>query len=373
MFLTSENVVHYLLFRGLVESQEVAGCGLTIQNEGRRNRNFKILIDGKSGLFIKQVPGVFAETTNSIFREALCCDLAESDSRFSSLRPYIARLIDYDPQRHTLTTECLPPCDNLSAFHLRTRSFSEGLAAAFGRALGEIHASSEAVSSPNGAAFPRIPPWVLTIARTAETVFHNMNPATKALVSMLRANTVLVVGLHALGANWRTDTLIHGDVKWDNFLVLRNSLDGGDPQIRIVDWELADLGDASWDVGCAFCAFLQHWLVTMSAEASSLDTRTLVENAPHRLEETWTALKALWRAYTIARGFTTVQAAAELRRAVGFTAARLVLTAFEITMRMPEVSRTPTLCLELATSILACPEWALGGVFGFSANATGVH
>ena len=67
-----------------------------------------------------------------------------------------------------------------------------------------------------------------------------------------RATAKALAKVHACG-------VIHGDIKWDNFLVLP---DGG---VRLVDWELADFGDPSWDAGSVLQGFLTSWVTSIQA------------------------------------------------------------------------------------------------------------
>ncbi len=367
MFLTPENVVGYLVARGVLETEAVVSQNVSVTDSSRRNRNFKIELANRNGLFVKQIPAVFTETVGSIYREAACYDLGLSDPSFASLQPYIAPLVDYDPRQHTLTTELLPDAENLNVFHVRTKEFPAEIGAAQGIAMGAVHRAQAGVSDPTSIrAFPRMQPWVLTIAQTAESVFTNMGPATRDLVDILRRNPTLVRGLYALSTVWRQETLIHGDIKWDNFVLVRSDSDPAAPKLRMVDWELSDIGDSSWDAGCAFCCYLQHWLATMSADASCEETISLILKAPHRIESIWPALQALWKAYSQTRGFSQAEDWRELRRAAAFSAGRLVLTAFEMTIRMPNIPRTATLCLQLATAMMESPEIALRDILGFA-------
>ena len=359
-------MIHYLLYRGLLQSADIVSGAPVVYNEGRRNRNFRVSHNGGGRLFVKQVPGVFTETTSSIFREATCNDLAHTHPAFGALKPYVPMLLDYDHERHVVTNICLPPSSDLNAFHVRARSFRSDVAAVFGRALGEIHSIPIDPDAEYAQAFPGIVPWILTIPQDAEKVFHNMNPSTRSLVTLIRSNPVLVMGLTTLNATWRTEALIHGDIKWDNFLVFDTAAAPlSAPDIRIVDWELADVGDAAWDIGCAIACYLQHWLVTMVADNSPLGTADLLKQAPYQLSDTWPAIQALWTSYSSARSLSPSLEVRERDRALQFCAARLVLTAFEITMRLPDLSRTTQLCLEMATTIFGHPEYAFTAVFGF--------
>ena len=67
---------------------------------------------------------------------------------------------------------------------------------------------------------------------------------------MLRQSPDFQRALTNCDDEWQQDSLIHGDIKFTNCIVFPQS--GGTLGFRIVDWELADWGDAAWDVGGVF-------------------------------------------------------------------------------------------------------------------------
>ena len=91
--------------------------------------------------------------------------------------------------------------------------------------------------------------------------------------------------LDELRGEWRQDALIHGDMKWDNCVMPRHD----DPAraaegLKIVDWELADIGDGCWDVGAVFQAYLAHWILTMRIPAEQVSPDHLLDYAEFPLD-----------------------------------------------------------------------------------------
>ena len=105
--------------------------------------------------------------------------------------------------------------------------------------------------------------------------------------------------LDAIGAEWRFDSLIHGDMKWDNVLVFPTPA-GLD--FRIVDWEMADCGDAGWDVGAVLQSFFSVWIMSMPI-GSGLPPEAYIGMASQPLEAMRPVLKAFWQSYASTRGF----------------------------------------------------------------------
>jgi hypothetical protein len=83
-------------------------------------------------------------------------------------------------------------------------------------------------------------------------------------------------------------------MKWDKVLLFQTP-DGG-LDFRIVDWEMADLCDADWDVGAVLQSFLAVWILSMPI-ASGLPPEHYVGMAAQPIEPMRPVLRAFWEAY----------------------------------------------------------------------------
>lgn len=364
MFFNPSNLPHYLAARGLITWEEIVSGTFQIQESGRRNRNYKVHRGDLPGLFVKQVPMVVGETVASLYREAACYEMTERTEAFTALRPLVPKLMDYDSRRHCLVTELLPEGEALSTTHLRLNTFPPDVAALTGAALGKVHRITEFLMSSGKdlTAFPRQPHWILSVARNAETALQNMVPGMMQAATTARSIPAVVAGLDALKQHWRQSALINGDVKWDNFLLQSTP----EKRLFILDWELSDIGDPAWDIGSAMAAYLQFWIMLLSADSSTLDTRALMLSAPHRLETVTPAIAEVWKSYVRERGWTEPVAMAELRHTVGHVAARLILTTFEMGHQAPHLNRSMALLLQFAAALFATPEQAAYDLLGLS-------
>jgi aminoglycoside phosphotransferase (APT) family kinase protein len=153
--------------------------------------------------------------------------------------------------------------------------------------------------------------------------------------------------------DWQAATLIHGDARLENFVFCRPKPDHTCLDTRLVDWELASIGDAAWD-----CAnVMQHyWSEWASAGSPS----------PERWEALTLALTAFWETYTTGRGIAGSDSRQLFRRVIVFTGMRLLQRAYEHFAsggRIPEVNRF----IQLARLLLTEPDQALKGfaVYGY--------
>jgi Ser/Thr protein kinase RdoA (MazF antagonist) len=370
MILTARNVVHYLLERGLLDAEAVVDGGLTIGESSRRNRNFKVLLRDRPGLFVKQVGTWDAQAIATVQREAACSWLAAHEPAYAALSPLIPAWRAFDPQRHVLVTE-LVDGETLAQLHHGTPGFPAGVAAALGRLLGTYH--REVRTAPDDSVYNRIfqraVPWILTAHRLAGQSFGERGAGAQVFEVVGREEG-FPGGLEALERNWRVDGLIHGDVKWDNVLRAAGSGDGdaGDVELRLVDWELADLGDVLWDAGAVFAAYLFHWVASMPPEPG-LTPAERVRRAASPLAAMQPAIAAYWRGYAGARALPPEAAGAALLRCVQYAAARLIQTAFEQAVHVRALAPSTLYLLQLSLNMLLRPREAAGELLGLTVPA----
>jgi hypothetical protein len=323
MYLTATNLAHYLLGRGLIDAESVVDGDLVIIEAGRRNRNFKVLRQNASGFFIKQVSNTQTwEPIVTLHREATFYELVRSGQEFRELTGLAPRLIDYNPANCSLVVDLVSEGENLTEYHARLGDFPEPVGANLGRRLaGYQSAPLPHAGSGAGAVFPRQIPWILGLASPQLAPIAQLGQAGTTMMTALQGYPALLWHLLALRSEWVFDSLLHGDMKWDNLVV---SGGGGDPAVRIVDWELVDIGDAGWDVGAIFAAYVAYCLMIPAGlgQMSQLGGRDGIVRARP-------ALRQFWTAYAQARGLAGLAARAYLERCMRFAAARLVLTVFE--------------------------------------------
>jgi hypothetical protein len=359
MYLNVANLVHFLIDRGLVGTQAIVAGDLTILDASRRNRNFKVIRSAGPSFFVKQMREMQADAMLTLRREATCYELASGDPTLSRLMP---RLISYDPGRHVLILDLIADAESLADYHAREKTFPADLGRMLGDALGVYHAQAGTLLQ-NGrlqALFARQVPVILALERGGHFAlgqFGRIGPAISVLIQQHKDFQAL---LDALGADWRFDSLIHGDMKWDNVLVYQ-AADGLD--FRIVDWEMADFGDAAWDVGAVLQSFLTLWILSMPI-ASGLPPETYVGMAAYPLEDMRPTMHAFWATYAVQRGFDAEQGRHELERCMRFGAARLAWAAVEQRLHSPQFDPAGTALLQVSLNILKDPARAVEELLG---------
>jgi Phosphotransferase enzyme family len=355
MHLTISNLAHFLIDRGLLSPGAIVAGDLVILESSRRNRNFKVIRTAGPGLFVKQIREMQPDAMLTLRREAACYDLARSDP---ALQRVVPRLIAYDPLRHVLILELVPEAESLAEYHARHRTFPDGIGRMLGEALGLYHACVAGIADDEAVRtlFPRQIPVVLTLERGGYSALGQYGRIVPALSAVIHQHPDFERLLDGVGNEWRFDSLIHGDLKWDNVLVFPA---GGDRlDFRVVDWEMADFGDAAWDVGAVLQGALTAWIMSMPI-ASGLPPERYVAMASLPIEAMRPMLHAFWEAYSTTRGFNEAEGRSQIERCMRFGAARLVWAAIEQRLYAPHLDPAAAALLQVSFNILRDPPKAM--------------
>jgi len=359
MHLTAANLVHFLMGQGLLGASEIVAGKVAVIDASRRNRNFKVLRDGGTGLFVKQMRDMQTDAMLTLKREAACYELARDDASLSRLMP---RLVRYDENRHVIIVDLLPEAESLLNYHPRHRSFPIEVGRMLGEGLGLYHTRAGALieNEKLKQLLARQVPLILTLGQGGHAMLNRFGRIGPALSALLHQHKDFEALLDALGAEWRFDSLVHGDMKWDNVLIYPAA---GGFDFRIVDWEMADFGDAAWDVGAVLQSFLAAWIMSMPI-ASGLPPQAYVSMATQPLEATRPLLGAFWEAYAATRNFTKDQANNELERCMRFGAARLVWAAIEQRLYVSQLDPAASALLQVSLNVLKDPPRAVRELLG---------
>ena len=354
MHLTAANLPHYLTSRGLLDPEAIVAGDVGVLDASRRNRNFKVLRGAAPGLFVKQMREMQPDAMLTLRREAACYEIAAGHPALSRLMP---KLVRYEPTRHVLVLELLPEAESLLGYHGRMRGFPPEIGRLLGQGLGVYHGQAGGLIEDerlNGLLARQIP-VILTLGRGGHGMLGHFGRIGPAVSALLQQHAEFQALLDALGAEWRFDSLIHGDMKWDNVLVFPAPVE---LDFRIVDWEMADCGDAGWDVGAVLQSFLSAWITSMPI-GSGLPPDAYVGMASQPLEAMRPVLRAFWQSYASTRGFDAERGRRELERCMRFGAARLAWSAVEQRLYVPELDPTATALLQVSLNVLKDPARAV--------------
>lgn len=365
MVITNRNVAYYLLERGLITFDSVVDGDLIVVETSRRNRNFKILRRHNPSYFVKQIQNWEPQAISTLQREAACYQVAQNEQSFAPLAALMPKFILYDPVRYLLIVELLPEAENLSEYHRRLGKFPLEVASLLGQVLGTYHrqAAAPPQNGSQNSIFPKIVPWILSIHQQNAYQFNPLSAANSQLLRIVQQDPEFQPALDALRNQWKFTSLIHGDMKWDNCVIYNDVNQNGKLSLKVVDWELADLGDGCWDVGAIFQAYLSFWIMSIQINEGALPEQ-LVDLAQYPLEDMQPAIWEFWKAYVATLEIKGPAVAELLQRSVRYGAARMIQTAFEYMYYSPQITPNVVCLLQASVNILTKPDQAIQHLLG---------
>lgn len=368
--LTVDNAHAYLLDQGLISAGAVTEGDIEISSATRRNSNLQVTSSGGSNYLIKQPSDRQSEATHTLRREALFYAYCQEEPAVSRVESLLARLIYVDYEQAVLVLELLRHAVPLSRHYDQSTptEFPVATAGAIGRALGLIHRTFQApevLGSPQLGFLEQGTPWVLQVHRPTPHLLADLSAANLELVRVLQADPDVGAQLDELRLAWQPQTVIHGDVRMDNFLVVPASDGAAGSVLYLVDWELVQVGDPAWDVAGALHDFVVLWVLSMPNDAPLSE---LVAAARHPFSVMRPAIAALWRNYCQVQGLTPGPSRSLLERTVRFSAARVIQAACEMAAYFPIMPPPAVLLLQIGVNLLADPEIGQRKFYGLGAE-----
>ncbi|HEX8720598.1 MAG TPA: phosphotransferase, partial [Pyrinomonadaceae bacterium] len=221
MIITRENIAHYLLGRGLLSFESVVDGDLMVVESSSRNRNFKVIRRDAPGYFLKQVKTFEPQAVETLRYETACYWLSQHDPDFEPLAALMPKFYDSDPARHALVIELLPEGGSLSDYHWQLGAFPVEVGVQLGRILGtyQREMGRRLREGAKSAAFARRVPWILSLHQLNKSLFGQLSAANAQVLNIVQTYPDFQQTLDRMRQGWRFDSLIHGDIKWDNIHV----------------------------------------------------------------------------------------------------------------------------------------------------------
>ncbi len=351
MPLTQNKIVPYLLSRKFMTRESVVAGDVVVYDTSRRNSNFKVISEQGPCYLLKQ--GASSDAIATVEYEASVYRFLLSTPGSNELVHYLPHFYGYDLEERILILELLRDAQNMREYHVRLGRFPAFLARRMGHALGTLHRSTyvEREKLDDIHEFPGQPPWVLSIHRPNLGILRKISSANIQLIRIVQQFTEFPALLDELRHAWKTETLIHSDIKWDNWIVFRQPSMQHKVELKLVDWESACVGDPCWDVGSVFNDYLSFWLFSIPITVDTPPER-FIELARFPLEKMQPAIRSFWQSYVQRMELNTPTSHEWLMRAVRYGAARLIQTAFEQMQMSMSLTGNIVCLLQLSLNIM---------------------
>jgi len=373
--LNADSAVPYLLERGLIDPDWIIDGDLTIRCAARRNRSLRVEGPSGAGFLIKQADELARGGRLTLSNEAAFHEFCLHEPGAAPVVEFLPRITFHDREHSLHALELVVGAMTFRSYHCAhdADGFPVAPSRALGQALGTVH---RVFRLPAFAEHPRLVwlrdhlPGALQEHRPSPATLATLSPAGARLLRILQEHADLGDQLDRLGSQWRPDTLIHGDIKSDNLLVRPTGKvsDNAAVDVFIVDWEFVQIGDPAWDLAGALHDYLIFWTSAMPL-GPTLSAEEMVDQARYPLEVIRPAIRALWDGYLSTADLGLSQADDLLRRAVLFSAARLIQAAHELCGLEDEIPAQAVILIQISANLLSEPESGQVHLYGIPRGA----
>jgi aminoglycoside phosphotransferase (APT) family kinase protein len=353
--LTSAHVPEYLLARDLISPRTIVDSDLVVGDFSGRNRVFSAECTGGTSYVLKQNSDPDVTTVareGEVYREL---------STKPALRAYMPQFHGYDADGQVLIVEFVRDAEDLASYHRDRRRPSVRISSAIGTVLAALHGLP--LEQARLTAAQRGRPSALSVHRPDLRLVREASRASLELIRIIQSTDGFGARLDALNQAWSATTLIHQDVRWKNFMLTTPVRTVRQPPLKLIDWELACLGDPRWDIGSALGNYLSLWLASIPIAGMAPPAQS-TELARCPLRRIQPAIRSCWDTYVKRRGLDADTADRLLHSTVGFAAARLVQTAFEAAQGSARLTTNTVLHLQVALNMLQRPQEAAAHLLG---------
>jgi hypothetical protein len=335
--LSRWDAIHHLLRIGMVTPDELLDGAVTATEYLARNHLVRVDREGGCSFTIKQPRDADSPDAVTMWTEAAIFWLSANDPEFARLARWMPRYFHYRELDKVLTIEFVAAADSLMA-KLMAGAAAPALLHEIGKAFATLHGpvSRALAAKPERRLFGASLPWVLCLG-SRETRYSPPSPAAAAVHGELMHRADALAALARVRAEWRSHQVIHGDAKAANVLIL------DDGSVRVIDWEIAGMGDGLWDL-----AGIAHSLIVPNPLVPTEPLPAAAARARPWLESFWAGYRA---------GDPELARVGDSRDAVlRLTGARIIQTCLESAHLAQQVSGALPPLLQLALELLTQPE-----------------
>jgi len=363
MEIVTRNIVRFLVQKKLLDQDAVVAGGLAVSMSRSRNRFVRVTQRGGPGFFIKQAIATEPMSIETVKREAEIYRGAFGDERLVALRELLPAFHDFDEGQNILVVQLVDDAENVAEHHRRLRRCPPDLARRLGEAIAGYHRIRFEPGKPQAALFPQKPPWICDLHVESDVSRLRRSRAASALTDLLLEAHGLAAHLAAIREDWQRDTLIHTDMKWENCLLAPRKAAPEQQRLLVIDWELADIGDAAWDAAGILQAYVNFWIGSMSANGGT-SPDALLANAALPIDDVQAAISSFWDGYVQRSAAYRPVTDAFLDRCVRMMAARMLISAYEMSAHVEVGDPRLLLVLQIAFNVFENPRQAAGELLG---------
>ncbi len=325
--LNTNNICDYLRSKNLITLASIVNGDLLIRDASSRNTIFLVnqFEEGGAKLLIKQPDIEDEDYVHSMEIEANNYLFIHQQKIASKLRPFVAKLYQYDTQNHILVLEQLTGVCRIHDYlyyghHLPDKIIIKSIA--------KILANFHNIAIKNYKKLSDTLPWVFdaTTPKYIKTIKNEDKHAYQFLQPLYYDARVLDFMMSAK-AMWQSTSFIHSDTRLTNFMMPYTHSPKLKSQFWIIDLEMAGKGDPAWDIG-HFCGELLQFKIYLASR-----TDIIISKNKHYLSIDDSIRLFLKTYLSLAKNDDTIR-----ERIVKFTIIKIFLCIYEYVVDEPTSS-----------------------------------
>jgi aminoglycoside phosphotransferase (APT) family kinase protein len=210
--------------------------------------------------------------------------------RVKELAGHVPTVVHHEPDAARLVLQT-PGGASDWADHHRAGRFPRIPARVLGRTLATLHGLPVDGVEHLPPAADRM--WGLSLPEPPHELLLDLSDGARDLVARLQGSAELCARLKELREASSDGALVHGDLRWDNCLVVAAPGSRRRTRVLLVDWELAGSGVAAFDAGTVFAEYLCAWVQSIPI-VEARDPGRLASRARLPLRRMRPAMEAFW-------------------------------------------------------------------------------
>jgi Phosphotransferase enzyme family len=362
--LTAGNAISYLIKKELYLGKDDQSVEIT--SLSGKNFNLRLQFADGADWLVKQEAMGQNGCAGAFASEWAVQSLVRSSPALAELQAVMPPVALYDRENAILVSRFLTGYQDLADGD-RWEGRDSAVAQAIGKVLGQLHRSTfqqmqyrDFLLTIDDKINPtdRPPTSLCQMTPVTPETFGQVRSEVFSFFRWWQGNPAVTAALADLAQGWRSDCLVHQDLKFSNWLWCEATGD-----LRLIDWELMDWGDPLTDVADVVASYLELWLDSCDWTGDRQIAPCLA-TATVPLEVLQPSLQQLMRSY--AATFPGVRRGDEdwVVQTLRWTGRKLIDRVERLVQYYLPMGQQAAATLQLAQRLLCQPELAGGLVFG---------
>ena len=361
-----DNVVTYLLEHKLINNNSIVDGDLQIFDVSRKNKNIKVIRKNDTSFLLKQSNPTDTQSSTTIKREALLYALMQNDEDFLPLLNISPRLIDFDVEKNLMITEFVIGSSFRDYILYAMNETDTKYVGLLGKTIANYHYSFAKKATNQKLKFlPRTFIFENLLIHPGPEIFISLSQANMKLLKIIQKDQKIYDLLEGIVSSWDLQTLIHGDIKFDNIIIASSKKNTKSVnKILITDWEMATIGDPAWDIGSIFQEFVRLWLSLLPITGAD-SAEQLINISKESFQNMQKFLRAFWNGYYEGTDDKSAKELNELLiKSTNFCSLRLIQSAYEMLTSQSELNNLAVYMIQISSNILASTDNAITHLLG---------